>query len=626
MPSFKLTIGSTVIENDQAISIRNIRPENNISSLEFVINDYQSKSYSDLIDLFDTVKLELKCKNGSYTTTFYGEVYALQPTMSPEVLTVYCRGLEHCMTLLHCDESYGAESMNPDAIEESPRHLFQKLINEHVENSMGDAEATGWVLNESDTYIEDVHSDLSITSLTSKYQSVFTMFNRLAEIVNAYALTLGTPKPGIHWFVDPTSASPRIYLKEIGDDHGSGNWDKYYGGSQTAATIKQGVDILDYSLHQSMKDYANNVILACALRKPAYDYLNEGAVANNIWTVRDGDISLDDDSGAGNYVVGADSLKLTIDANQVDEIHYDLSNNIDTAYIGSQDTIPTISFYAMRTGNANSRVDLMLYTNRGVLGGGDQFTIMLYNTAGDKIWLPAANKWYGITIPIGPFYKNFGGMSSSRYWAVEGGADWNDIDGIMIYFNNTGYAGENYFWIDDLHISGHIIREARDASEIGTYKERQAFLRLDTAIDDSCTTADNTGTAARLAASELFKRMQFQTTAANRFFTGTVTMPMKEDLLPGQQLYVNAGKQAGGSYRFQLDMRGREVIHEVSMNGYLTRVNVTSDLWNSHTFDTPSAWGILKESAGALGHAEARDLKAAGVDIGIPRLTWDPTT
>ena len=46
MPKFKLTIASTVYENTEAISIKNMRPENNISTLEFVINDYKNRNYT----------------------------------------------------------------------------------------------------------------------------------------------------------------------------------------------------------------------------------------------------------------------------------------------------------------------------------------------------------------------------------------------------------------------------------------------------------------------------------------------------------------------------------------------------------------------------------------------------
>ena len=94
MPSWKLTIDGVEFENERSVFIKNIRPENGISSLEFKIDNYKSTAFDDIVAPFTDVQLDLKCKKGSYTTTFYGEVYALQPQLNPEVMTVYCKGLE----------------------------------------------------------------------------------------------------------------------------------------------------------------------------------------------------------------------------------------------------------------------------------------------------------------------------------------------------------------------------------------------------------------------------------------------------------------------------------------------------------------------------------------------------
>ena len=617
MPSHKLTIDGVDYTDCKGITIINRRPENNYSTLEFTIPNRYS---TDIVEFEDTVSLALQRKTPELATTFTGEVYALQPSLlNPKTVTCYCKGFAHCMEQTHSDSSWGIESLNPTKY--TPREIIQDLADNYVENSFGDAETTNWTINTSDTYVDNVHNGLSVTNLTSKYLNNLTILNRLAEIVNAYAITLGTPEPGIHWFERPDSTNPRIYVKEIGDDHSNGDWDKYYGGSQTAATVKEGVNLIDFVPHQTMQNYANNVILAASLRKPAYDYWTEDAATNGIWTVET-DGSVADDAAA--KVVGADSTKFVADASRLVKYYFNFDNNLDLTYMGSHDNIPTIGFYAKRYASNPTYVYCNLYTTRGT----DYFQVRVYSDAtGYTDLIPTSGDWYGITIPIGPFYKNYGGGGSQTTWTEVGTPDWTDLDGIEFAFNNTGVASENYFWLDDLHLSGHIIREARDAGAIDTDgdRERQVFLRLDTAIDDSCVTSDNTGTAARLAASELFKRSQFKTTAANRHLTGTAILPMMEDLLPGQQLYVNAGKQLNGNYQYQLDMRCLEVTHKVSTQGYVTEATVTSDLWNSHVFGTPNAWGIVQANAGALGHAEARDLKASGVDLNIPRLTWDPT-
>ena len=621
MTSWKLTIDDNILENHNAITIKNTRPESDITSLEFVIDNYKSKTYNDIISKFSRVQLDLANKNSTYTTTFSGEVIGILPINNPEVLTVYCEGYERAYMQTHCNSSYGLESKNPTIV--TPREIIQDLTDNYVEKTFGGS-TTNWTVDSTNTYVENVHSGLSLTNLTSKYHSNLTMLQRLTNVVNAYALTLGTPEPGIHWIAKPNGTNPRLYVKEIGDTHSNGDWSKYYGGLQVEATITQGDQIKDCSFHHTAKNFANNVVLACNLRKPAYDYWCEDADTNGIWTV-DGDGATADD--AVNYVVGADSLKFTNDAGHVVKYYKDFTNNLDFDYLGSQESIPYLSLYGRRenvAAGAGTSMVIRLYTTRGT----DYFSLALFDDSGwfgaqDKLFMPEKARFYHIRLPVG---ESFTSVMPDRGWDITGSPDWSNVDGIEFYFNNAGYADAHSFWIDDLHFTGKIIREARDAGAItGGEKERQIFLRLDTAIDDSCTTSDNTGTAARLAASELFRRSEFKTTEAHRGLTGTITIPMKEDLLPGQQLHVHAEKKLDNTYRYDLDMRIHSLIHTVSADKYLTTCNLTSDLWNSITLDTPSAWGIMKDNVYALGHAEARDLKASGIDLGINRLTWDPT-
>ena len=86
MPSWKLTLGGTTdIINDEAVSIKNVRPENGISSLEFLISDYNSKYYTDGISLHTQVELAIKCEQPStYTTTFSGLVHDAKPIMTKQ--------------------------------------------------------------------------------------------------------------------------------------------------------------------------------------------------------------------------------------------------------------------------------------------------------------------------------------------------------------------------------------------------------------------------------------------------------------------------------------------------------------------------------------------------------------
>ena len=109
--SFKLTVGSETITDAQAITIENRRPENNISSLNLTVNDWQSWNYSDVFDTHTQIDLEIKCRNlDSYNKTFSGLIHAVKPKMTDtgEVLQVEAWGWGIALSKTHCNQDMGA--------------------------------------------------------------------------------------------------------------------------------------------------------------------------------------------------------------------------------------------------------------------------------------------------------------------------------------------------------------------------------------------------------------------------------------------------------------------------------------------------------------------------------------
>jgi hypothetical protein len=423
-------------------------------------------------------------------------------------------------------------------------------------------------------------------------------------------------------------------------NHSSGDWSKYYGGSQANATVTQGVNNVSVQISRDLREYANKVILACAFRKPATDIWTESTVT---WGESGTDVvefAANDPPGA---MVGTNYLHASPDnsADTYKYIYYPSTHDAawDFTKVGSANNVPVLSFYVQcdTLAGAFSTQSVMLATDTTFVGDVDDYLSYVQYS---ELIRPYADKWFHIEIPIGPYYA-----LSDKYqmddaddkqleWktpgfgGVDGPVDWSEVN-CIIFQLGTLDACDWYF--DDLHFSGKIIREAYDAGEItATKKEHQKLIRLDTALDDTLDSAvtggDYSGTAARLATAELYRRTQIGiSTEANRFVTGIISMPMQEDLLPGQLLHVHSGKKADGTYRFNLDMRVKEVSHSVSNKGYWTTVNVTSDTVNTHAPGVIGQWGLLMDHTGALGHAEARDLKSAGIDIDVSRLIFDPT-
>jgi len=608
------------------------------------VNDYKSKNYVDLLDSWTSVDLYLQYKETDYTHVFSGQVDTLKPmlTKQGEILAVTCWGKGQAYADTHCNTSYGSESANPT--KDTAKEIIQDLTDNYVEKTFGGA-VTNWSIDSGDTYVEDVHSGCNITNLTSPYHSSLTVLNRLCDIVNAWAQTQGAAEPSIHWYVDPNG---RIYVKELDADHSSNNWTRYYGGSQTAATLTQGTDFIEYNFTRSLKDYANKVILASAFRKPAYDTWTESTVTWGESGTDTVEYANNDPPGA---MVGSYYLHASPDnsADTCKFIYYPSTHDAawDFTQVGSANQVPVLSFYVQcdTYAGALATQSVMLATSSQILGDADDYlSYVQYN----ELFHTSANyvdEWYHVEIPIGPYYS----LSDKHQmddaddkqlkWktpaalcglgAADGPVDWSEVN-CIIFQLGTLDACDWYF--DNLHFAGKIVREAYDSDEItSTKKERQVLMRLDTALDDTLDSAatggDYSGTAARLAAAELYRRTQIGvSTESDRFLTATIITSMKEDLLPGQVLHIHSGKQSNGNYRFNLDMRVKQVTHNVNIDGgYTSTLNLTSDTVNSHAPGVITQWGILMNAAGALKHSEAKDLKCSGIDIDVPRLSFDPT-
>jgi hypothetical protein len=599
-----------------------MRPENNISSLVVQIGDWQSKNYSDVFDTHTTLQLDLKCAGRqTYTTTFAGIIHDLKPSITPNgedlIITAWGNGIAFAKT--HCDATFGAEV---SAAVDTSEEILDYIIANHVNKRFGaGGAATQWGIDTTD--IDAPHADFTINHLNSQYLDNFTLVNRLSDLINAHAVVSGDVS--VHWYVDPEK---HFRMKEIDADAGDAatkGWYRYYGGSATTAVMKEGVNQVESrGFHKHINDYANHILVAAGFRKPGFDYWSEDN--GPTWGTYQANASY----SATAFLVGSHSLRTEATVNNAAAVLFypsthDAGWNLNL--IGSEDTIPTFNLYVYADlvasiSGANSAIVIGKDWN-GVVdasGNDDRFYILTSTLIGT----PLADKWYHISVPIGPYaYKSATFAQSSTEWLEVGTPNWNDIDFIALGTSNIPVPpATDYVYWDDVHFSGKIVRSCYDTSEItAANKERQVFLRLDNAVDDTLIADDDdAGLAAMVALSELYRRKATPT-------VGTLSFPCKEDMLPGQTLQVYAGLKADKStYRWSnLPMRIKELFHTIDANGYKTTVQVTSDVSNTFAPGVPSMWGQLLDATGEMGHGQAKNLKMSGVDNKLTRLGWDPT-
>lgn len=602
----KIETNGVTITDDQRISAQIVRPESDVGYSILLINDYQSKNYSDVFAKFNSLDISISQDSGSYTKVFSGPINNVRPrmSMSGEVLEVNAWDWGLALKKTHCNTGYGAESANP-----STHHIqgiTQDLVTNYINKSFNGS-STEWGLT--NTKIENVLSAFEITSLESPYLDNFTLFSRICDLGTAYGVANATVGP--HWYVDPDK---KVYLKLINADSSDGLWTRYYKGSQSASTLRVKKDLFEYDFQDLTEEYANIIVLASAFRKPAYD----------IWS-EDGGPSWGTDGCTATYstdyfIVGSHSLKLHDTGSGLRTAWYPSGHNAgwDFTKCGTQNSIPHFNFYV--NGYKDVTHDyfgayLYLATDSALFGGTneDYFAFQL-----NEAVTSASREWFYVSVPVGPYWAMDPAIKGTSWkWHktehVGGAADWSNINAIILTALNDTVTDPYY---DDIHFSGQIIREAIDTSEVtATKKARQHFMRLDSATDDTLKASDDSGTAARLAYAELLKRSALP-------MIGKIRIPGAETFLPGQTTCIYAGMKADGAYRINgVDMRARQVTHFYDQNGFITELNLTSDVTNAHALAVPTAYSQLKEYAMALGHAEAKDLKSSGIDVLIPKLS-----
>jgi len=611
-PQFKLECSGETYINDQCLSILNPRPENNIAHLIIKVSDYKSSKYVDVFDAFDAIDLSLSDDGGtSWSKVFSGTVTTVAPRRSipeGEILEVGCWGKGIAAWRTHCDESYGLESIDNSAVD-TPKEIIEDIIDEHINKIFGAAAGSNWSLTKK---VDNAHAGLSVTYLNSQYDNNFVNINRVCDLTNAYAQGLGAPEVSVHWFTDP---SGNLYFKKIDADHTDGNWDRYWGGTsatdpgtQASSTIVVKEDMILYNFRKNVEEYANHIVLSSKFRRPAEDlWCEDHGTANDGASLWEGDGKVDI-SDSDTSIVGSKSILLEPnDGGAAGSAWFPKGKagawNFDA--FGSINTIPTLNMW-MRRNEDIGLTGMDLYTSAG-----NWFTLY----TGLNNYIPSTDEWCYLSFPVGSYHAVQDEYSKKRWYVGGGAPDWTDIN--WIQFDMVADVSDDLY-IDDMHFSGIIVREAKDTSEIADHNTYMKVIRNDTAVNDTLVASDDSGTAARLAYAELLRRSQTP-------IVGVIRIPLALDILPGQTVHIHACEKSDGSYRIDQDFRVKEPTHYIGQGarygGFETQLNLTSDVTNTHAFGAPSAYALLKQYAGALGHSEARNLKGGDLDNLIPRLS-----
>lgn len=596
-PSFKLTLGSTVFERTEGLSISVRRVENGVDTATIVLNDYESKNYPNIVTAGTSVKVEVKdSSDASYTTIFYGVVRFALPFLSKDgdLLKLKCDGAGYGFLDTVCAQEYGANSKNSnlDTILEILSDATNGVVPKWVNSILGSATTSGFAYTT--TNVDTITG--TIPYMLFPYKPNNKVLDDLCDIISA----IKAGNAACHWIVDTNND---LHVKLI--DGTQTSWTKYYGNSQANATLSQGIDFEENNF-EKLGPEANLIIYYGVLRKPAGEVWTE--YGSSFWDGTNAVISDESDIKVvgdrsilidGSYVVGGEYAWTPVAKNA----------GWDFSKIGSMKNPPLISLYIYEYDPSSIAFDylkLRLDTTYDT----DFFYFDLHPKIVD------ANKWVHFSYPIGPYYQSNLKAEDLFVWSQTGSPSWSNINSISFHFR-APLGAYNNFYVDDLHFEANMCRVAKNSTSISANKLKTHIITDNMGKDDSLQASDDSGTLAKLAYAEL---LRLQKTS----LIGSFTTPMIKDILPGQWLHIHCKKNASGTYNIDTDMRITQLTHTIDINGFKTLFTVSDDLTNAHARPKYEDLNkVLSAIRPEFQDRQATSLKASNVDIDIPRFEKD---
>lgn len=615
-PQNKITVTHSAVDNViDALSTVVRRHENGFDTATVFLEDTDAKNYVDKVAADDTIKIEQKDgSDASWTTLLDGIIRRVNPILSKSgnLLAVECDGAGYGLNMMVCGEQYGTESENPtlDTIREIIKDASNGVIPKWVNNLLGTATATGFSYT---TYVEDIVGTMPY--LYFPYKPSDKTIRDVCDVLQAIKGTNAGP----HWIVNVDS---RFLLTTVGAHSAAGDnpaqyWSTWWRTDQAGSTLEEGKDFVNFTFQDLAKE-ANYILYHGRCRKPGSgDSWTESNAANWGTAILNSDwkCTMSDESGAGLFKVGSNSTE----AANTDAV----TGNFDFAYpdptsspaswdldkLGGKHNIPSISFYIQ----VDSDVDLTGATpelrlfkyNVGPPVSFDDYYIDLGATGENLI--TTADTWYHISFPIGTYWRS--AQKDFTGWLTHNSPSWSDIDGV--HFQCLGDAtttGKVY--IDALQFNGWALRGARQAAAYTTAAPcKMKVITDNVAKDDSLVASDDSGLMARLAYAEYLR-------VSSTPIVGTFTIPIANDLLPGQQVYLKWKKKSDGTFRKTETFRVMRLIHNITIQGSVTTVDVTNDLKNANPRPMPTQLNVLLSAVRPeFQDRQATSLKTREIDI-----------
>jgi hypothetical protein len=265
MPKFQVTVTHSAVPYILEVPQGRVqRIENGFDSATLWIDNTNCANYSSKLTAGDIIKIEVKdaASDTSYTTKLQGIIATAIPLLDDShKVKVECLGAGYGLADTQCNIEYGTTSFHPtlDKISEIIADVNWGVLPRFANHIFDSAVDTGF--NYTST-IEDIVGSLAYIS--SPYKPNDKFINDICDYLTA--IKVGAAGP--HWIVDVNS---QFLLTTIGAHSAAvvaQGWPTYYGGSQAAATVEEGIDFLKYNF-EKLRPEANYINYYGQWRRPS---------------------------------------------------------------------------------------------------------------------------------------------------------------------------------------------------------------------------------------------------------------------------------------------------------------------------------------------------------------------
>jgi hypothetical protein len=615
-PKQQVTVDNQTVEQDCVSTVITLL-ENGLPSCNLVANNYKGKLYLQNLKLYSKVVVKFAYEdNGTINWStvnplFTGRIVDISPELTNRGETLVATALDgECWKQVRVNKEYENQLLR-DIIVDVKNNYISKLLND-IDVTLPDdfVSNVDYVYNYNKQF---PYMNFPFTDGTYVLNELIKIGSSLSYIDNGANFT------GLHWTVLPNN---KLAIAPVGNHSVYGaNSSFYIEDVWSTRSPLDPIVVKEDMIQSNFKTeipLANVVLIAGKFVHPTNDLWTESL---NGWNESHGwtgggvaptvTLSLNNTT----FIKRDNSLQLRIDIPTGVQVWVELYRSLQ------------IDFTKLISEGVNAYLNMLIYGNMK----GDYIKLrvycnndapqLTYNAGGYyeilgsyfevdlTSYLPTSGteKWHKIELPITS--NDLVDVNREKLWTAHNDSgypvpSWSNIKWYVIFIKTGqgGVLGNTDIWLfDDVCVVGNIVRGAytKDCGQIDVandtigcikhYGIRSYTVKDSLAQTDSLNASNDNNTLGQVALYELLRHRIPRTTA-------TIQVPLYSTIKAGQIVHIHACQyltQYLSVYKIDRDFRISKVVHQFSVEGCKTMLDVTDDIRNSLPINNTDPYTVL---------------------------------